>query len=108
MVCPEENKLSGQDWGPEGLRRPQQSPWEKSVPCWGTLGKVPGLRLRRSGIGRVGWVVQLGPLEWTKGEDVQEGLQGETGMARESAGGGSSEVMAGKRQWSSEPHPVQR
>lgn len=54
--CPEENSPSGQGWGLDGLRRPQQSTWEdSSVECHGgTLGKVLGLGPQGSGIERVG------------------------------------------------------
>lgn len=106
--CLEENGPSGQGWGPESLRRPQQSSWEKSSVDYGggpwarSLDSGPeGVGLGGSG-GWCGWAPWSGQEEGTSGKFCR--VEGEWPRVRRE---GSSEAMAGRRQWSSEPHPVQ-
>lgn len=65
-----------------------------------TLGKVPGLGPGGSSIGRVGCVVQLSSLERTGGGEIGN-VEGDWPRSLQQEG--SSEGMAGKSQWPTEP-----
>lgn len=103
-----ENILSGQGWGPDSLRRLQQSSWEKSsVEHGGGLGQGPWTQAQREqdweGGGWCSWAPWSGQKEGMSRKVC--GVEGEWPMSLQREG--SSEVIAGRRRWSSEPPPVQ-